>query len=88
MARIIHPIGDLHFWNQNFTYTSCFLFRMEVDDFSFRRRESYLAWKDAGGTEGSVLVEMDKTRSTLGKRMPVADNIGLGQASKYLVICD
>jgi hypothetical protein len=39
---------------------------MEVDDFSFRRRESYLAWKDVGGTDGSVLVEMDKTNDLLG----------------------
>ena len=77
-----------HFQDHNFTSTSCFLFRMEVDDFSFRRRESYLAWKDAGGTEGSVLVEMDKTSSTLGKRMSVADTTGLGQASKDPVTCD
>lgn len=37
-----------------------------VEDLPPRKRESYLAWKDAGGTEGAVEVEIKKAAPVLG----------------------
>lgn len=45
-------------------FVSSVLFR--VEDLPPRKRESYLAWKDAGGTEGAVEVEIKKTAPVLG----------------------
>lgn len=39
---------------------------LRVEDLPSRKRESYLAWKDAGGTEGAVEVEVRKTAHVLG----------------------